>query len=168
MANPILKSTDFADEYKISTDNFSGIDAYIIQYERHYLLRLLGSDLFDLFIADLSGDPSVPGSARFLDIFNEFHSDENGTLRDSEGMKRMLIQFVYFHYVRDQNFQNSKTGVVRNVNSNSTALPYNGYNLIESYNQGIRNYDTIQWFIRDNDSDYPEENIQPLLFISGI
>ena len=72
MANPILKSTDFADEYKISTDNFSGIDAYIIQYERHYLLRLLGSDLFDLFIADLSGDPSVPGSARFLDIFNKF------------------------------------------------------------------------------------------------
>lgn len=165
----IIQESDFVNEYKIPTDNFSNLDSYIVRYENYYLVRLLGANLYDLFIADLTpSTPQTPQSARFDVIFKSFEIDDNECLRISQGMKIMLRQFIYFHYTRDQVNQPSQTGHVQNTNSNSTPARFKGFNLVQAYNEGVKNFNEIQWYIRDNDTDYPEENMQFIQTISGI
>ena len=164
----IVKKQDFTGVHSVAQNKYTDMGAYIEKYEKHYLLRLLGADLYNAFIADLSGDPGVPVSARFLDIFNPFCYDDGSCVRQSEGIKKMLIQFIYFHYVRDTEFQHTTQGVIRSNTEASTPLAYTGYDLIECYNSGVENYHQIQCFIDDNFSTYPEENMQFLGFISSI
>lgn len=166
----IVLTTDFTDEFNVSkTLKTDKLQAYIDRYEKHYLIQLLGAELYDLFIADLTAtSPQVPQSTRFLDIFNEFSIDDNDCVRRSEGMRVMLKQFIYFHFVRDSSRFKTSVGVVQNQGDVSTNTPYDGYNLVESYNQGVTNATEIQWFICDNDEDYPEENMQLFELTSGI
>lgn len=172
----IVLSSDFENgEYKITTDfkKAAEIDVFIDKYEEFYLVRLLGADLFDLFIADLNGaTPQVPQTTPFTNIFEPFHTDDNSCLRISEGIKVMLIQFIYFHVVREGTYKKTTEGVVRSSSENSINLAYNGYNLIEAYNEGIKNYCEIQWFIEDNsiNSSILEDNFNGIFlpFTSGI
>lgn len=164
----IVANTDFVGEYKISQSCFSELDTYIEKFEKEYLCQLLGAELYDLFVADLTiATPQVPQATRFLDIFNAFNIDDSTCVRKSEGMRVMLKQFIYFHYMRDSNFQQTPTGVTRNVQELGEILPYNGWNLVRSFNEGVENYKEIQWYICDNMEDYTEENTQKLEFISG-
>ena len=169
----ILLTSDFSTgEFKISKDNTveKDLQVYIDRYEKFYLLRLLGADLYDLFINDLTALPSpqVPQDPIYLAIFDAFSIDDDLCIRISEGMKEMLIQFVYFHFMRD--FSNKKKigGVYTTDIETGTNLGYNGYNLVEAYNKGVENYNQIQWYICENDTVYPTENGQFLSFISGI
>ena len=167
----ILQESDFASgEYCISTNRHDNdLAEYITTYEKHFLLRLLGAELYGLFIADLTAPtPQVPQTQRFIDIFDPFEIDDNSCLHISEGIKEMLKQFVYFYYNRDKAFYNSASGFVRNDNENATNLNYNAPKLVNVYNEGINNYKEIQWYICDNDETYPEENTQILGPISGI
>ena len=165
----LVQTTDFIGEYKVSQSVYGDLSLYIEKYEKHYLMNLMGADLYNLFVADLTATtPQVPQTQRFLDIYNSFDIDKDSCIRSSEGMVKMLVQFIYFHYVRDTNYEQTDSGVMRTVSEVSSILPYNGYNLIESYNQGVKNYKEIQWFICDYTSVYPEENVQLLEYSCGI
>lgn len=165
----ILQTSDFKGEFKISSTVYTELTSEIETYEKFYLLRMLGADLYNLFIADLTATtPQVPQTARFIALFDSFDIDDGSCLRTSEGIKQMLVQFVYFHFIRESNYEQTDSGVMRTVSEVSGILPYNGFNLVESYNKGIDNYNEIQWFILDDPTTYPEENIQLLSFTSGI
>lgn len=165
----IIIDDSFKGEYDLPIDCFSQLSYYIDKYEKEYLLKLLGAELYDLFIADLTvTDPQVPQATRFLNIFNQFHIDEGNCLVTSDGIKQMLVQLVYFHILRDLEHKKTMTGVVQMVGANSVLSSYNGYNLIEAYNRGVSNFKSIQWYICDNPTDYPEDNGQFLDYISGI
>ncbi len=165
----IVANTDFTGEYSISQSCFDSLDEYITLYEKFYLVRLLGADLYSLFIADLTATtPQVPQTAIYLDLFNPFEIDEGSCLFISEGIRVMLKQFIYFHYVRDLSYKKDITGVVINNPENGVSTPYNGYNLVESYNRGIDNYHTLRWYICDNSTDYPDENGVLINATSGI
>ena len=165
----IVQTSDFVGEYKVSQSRFSELTTYIDKYEEYYLVRLLGAELYDLFIADLTlVTPQTPQTLPYQNLFSPFNTDDNSTLRISEGIKQMLIEFIYFHYVRDMQYFNTVAGTVANTNENSTAPTYIGYNLVESFNQGISNYLMIQWYIYTNQTDYATYNGICLDFISGI
>ena len=166
----IVATTDFKDEYKISKQcDVTGLQAYIDRYEKYYLVRLLGADLYDLFIADLSvGTPQAPLSAIYLSIFNAFETDDGNCLNISEGIRVMLKQFIYFHFTRDQVTKTTIVGKAKPKMALADNTGFTGYNLIDSYNKGIDNYREIQNFICDNSTDYPTENMQPIQYISGI
>jgi hypothetical protein len=165
----IVLNTDFVGEYAISQSCYGHLDKYIEKYEKFYLVDLLGAELYTLFIADLdTATPQVPQTQRFIDLFNSFDIDYSNCVKTSEGLRKMIIQFVYFHYTRDTNFAPTDSGIMRTVSENSSLLPYNGFNLIDSYNQGVKNYLAVQWFICDNSPTYPEENTQHKYFSSGI
>jgi hypothetical protein len=122
-----------------------------------------------LFKADLTlVSPQVPQTLAYQNIFNSFDIDEGNCLIISEGIKKMLVMFIYFHYVRDMFYINTTTGVVSNVNENTTAASYNGYNLVEAFNKGINTYDAVQWYVERNNADYLVYNGQYLEVISGI
>jgi len=164
----IITESLFKGEYKVTKDCFNQLSNYIEKYEKHYLLKLLGAELYALFIADLTvTDPQTTQTARFNAIFNPFETDEGNCLIVSEGIKQMLVQLIYFHITRDSLNIKTNIGVVNMVADNSSNAGYNGYNLIESFNQGVKNFSAIQWFICDS-TDYPEENSQHLNYINGI
>jgi hypothetical protein len=164
----LVLNTDFVGEWKISQKCADELDAYILRYEKIYLVQLLGKELYDLFIADLdAGTPQQPTTQRFIDIYNSFEQDESNCIVVSEGMRLMLIQLIYFHFVRDQAYFNSPVGTVHAKVSASSDPGYNGYNLTSSYNRGIENYRSIQWKILDESATYPEENTQHQRMIWG-
>jgi len=118
-----------------------------------------------LFIADLSA--GVPVTQIYLDIFNEFRVDRTGCIRISEGMKEMLMQFCYFHIIRDLGVKKGIGGVGKYVTEVSDSR-YDGFNIIEALNEGIDNAKAIQWYICDNSTDYPTYNGQYFNYQSGI
>lgn len=165
----ILALTDFeVGEYSIPEDCHTDakFQTYLDKYEKRYLIELLGCDLYDLFIADL--DNGVPQTQIYIDIFNEICEDNNNTIQRSEGIKTMLIELVYFYLVRDLAVKKSTTGVGFNINEMTKGPTYSGFNIVEAFNEGVRNYNVIQWYICDNSADYPDYNGQGLNVISGI
>lgn len=163
----IIQIADFkGTEYSLPEQKYISYQNYLDKYEKKFLVNLLGAELYDLFISDLVG--GVPQSQRFIDIYNAFDIDDNNCVRSSEGMKVASLQYVYFYAVRDLAVKKTNTGVVFNDNEVSQGPFYDGYNIIEAYNESIKNAYSIQWFICDNPTDYPEENAQPFQVISGI
>jgi len=163
----ILALTDFTSgEYTIPQDCYSDIQPYLDKYEKKYLIELLGCELYDLFIADLV--EGVPQTQKYIDIFNEICEDECGTIQRSEGMKSMLIELVYFYIVRDLAVKKSSSGVGFNINEATEGPTYSGFNIIEAFNEGVKNYNVIQWYMADNHTDYTERNGICLNVISGI
>ena len=164
----IVVKTDFVGEYNVSKTNYDHLDTYIEKYEKHYLLKLLGGELYGLFIADLTiTDPQIPQTTRFINLFNAFYEDYEEQLIISEGIRKMLVQFIYFHYVRELQTENSASGTVTNSVELGVNAKYKG-NIVTVYNQGVKNAQAIQWYICKNEADYPEENIQEIDYTSGI
>jgi len=166
-----LEPSDFTGKYKISKNCYDEavLQSYIDKYEDLYLCRLLGSDLFDEFIADLDVD-NMPQAARFIDIFNPFHKDlntysgiryfDNNCLLISEGMVEMLKGFIYYHYVSAENIKHTITGLTKNINENSGASSYEMiYRTSEiRYNEALSTYNDIQVCICDELENYSNWN----------
>lgn len=166
----ILQTSDFnTGEYTLPKDSFTVLQSYITKYEQYYLVRLLGADLYDLFVADLTlTTPQIPQSPVYESIFNAFYYDEDGALFVSDGIKEMLKQFIYFHFLRDTAYRKTVNGVVVNATESSEHSGYNGYNLIEAYNSAIDNAYSIQSYIENNSNDYLTYNGITFCFASGI
>ena len=163
----IIQIADFkGTEYSLPEQKYGSYQTYLDNYEKVFLINLLGAELYDLFIADLVG--GVPQTQRFIDIYNSFAIDDNSCVRYSEGMKVATMQYVYFFAVRDLAVKKTNTGVVFNDNEVSQGPFYSGYNIVEAYNESVKNAQEIQWYICDNSDVYPEENVQYFTFTSGI
>ena len=149
----LITTEDFVAKFKISEDSFTELDPYIQRYESKYLKDLLGVELFDLFKADVVAH--LPILAIYLNIFNEIRPTLiNEWQPISEGMKDMLLGFVYFEYMRDIPFTASVSGAVQSVFENSNPVAGNNYGLYERYNNSIRTYWAIQHYIVSNPTDY--------------
>ena len=79
----------------------------------------------------------------------------------------MLTQFIYFHYVRENQTLNTASGTVTYSVELGTNAAFMG-NIVQVYNQGVKNAHAIQWYICDNSATYPEENMQAIEYTSGI
>jgi len=170
MAN-LIKIADFeSGRFKIPTNEWTGIDLdqYMDKYERHYLIRLLGVELYNLFVADLDGN-GEPQDPIYQDIYNSFVYEDNCNKCESEGMKEMLKAFVYFHFVRDIFTRVTTVGVSRSKGENSENLDKVAADLTTRYNQGVMSFDCIQKYICNNSATYPTYNgwhdVEKILFI---
>lgn len=142
------------------------INDYIDTYERKYLVRLLGADLYNLFKADLVD--GVPVAQNFVKLFEPFEYDlhcSSDTII-SDGLIEMLKGLIYWQYLKDKMNQVTTAGVVKPQGENST--PGDAMNSIYSnrYNQAVNTYKAIQRYIIDNCSEYPTFNGKHLLKIS--
>ena len=163
----LIDSEDFTGKWKIATDDYSEVelDDYISAYEKKYLVALLGVELYDLFAADLNNQ--VPQTAIYTSIFNEFYIDDSTCVFHSEGMKKMLLGLIFFQYVRDQDVKNTVSGTVRNQSELAVQIPaFNS--VVLRWNQSIDTFRNIQWYICDNETDYPTYNGQSIDYTSGI
>lgn len=155
--------------------------AYITKYETYYLLDLLGSELYTLFVADLNSS-GVPQSARFLAIYNALtvsdpywdgykpvfrfgswwfgtgaYAGGNKQLK-SEGIKEMLKNFIFFHWSRDQRFQAQQNGVNVQIAETSRESNPNEFGMVieQRFNNAVSSYQAIRVYMQTNLSTYPE------------
>ena len=163
----LIDSDDFTGVWALSQGTYSDseIDAYIELWEKRFLVELLGVELFDLFEADLVNQ--VPQDPIYLKIYNSFYIDDSTCVVVSEGMKKMLLGFIYFLYVRDAAVH-TKMGSVINEAENSREARGEERGLTQRYNKAISTYKAIQWCICDQDQDYPTYNGQYKETTSGI
>jgi len=156
----ILQETDFNNgRFELPTNTFqqNSLDDYIGRVESEYLPRIFGVELYDLFIADLAGTPSVPTSARFLKIFNAFNDQTDDCFTQSEGLKVMLQGLVYYYYLRDRVSRVTTDGLKVTKGENSDNVSAIGHNLTSRYNESIMNYKVIQNYMFTVDAvNYPE------------
>jgi len=133
------------------------IQAYINKYERQYLVKLLGVELFNLFVADLSS--GVPQTAIYTKIFEPFEYDNvNCYVYISEGMVDMVKGFVYYQYLKDLTNNVAVSGNVRPMGENSENVSTLNSMIYTRYNDSVRTYKSIQHYICDYNSDYLSYN----------
>ena len=164
----ILQPSDFIGKYKIVKNGYtqSDLQDFIDIYESQYLKKLLGCELYALFIADLvSGVPQTP---IYLTIFNPICEDYNCSIIESNGMKEMLKALIYFEYGRDSDNDITMSGNTRSSSDNSTKPTQITAGLYKFYNRGINSYCGIQELIHRNSTDYPTYNGQTLGYASFI
>jgi hypothetical protein len=160
----IVLNSDFVGKYELTLSDFTEplIDTYITKYEKHYLVKMLGKTLYDLFIANLVN--GVPTSAIYLTIFNPLYVDSYiNSESESNGIKEMLLGFIYYHYTLDAQQMQTSTGVTSPKGENSEGVNLNSIT-ISRFNENVQSYKTIQSYIQQNSSDYPTFNGKELKY----
>jgi hypothetical protein len=147
-------------KYEIHTGIYETerLQSYIDKYEKMYLINLLGVDLYNDFIAN----PTFP---EYVFIYEPFEVDSNSVslyfgnrIIISEGMKVMLLGFIYFEYVKDLTNQITPVGNVRPVGENSADVSTLYSMMYARYNESIKTYRGIQQYICLNKGDYDTFN----------
>lgn len=157
----IVSPADFTTgDILISQSEKKEIDLEVIIpiVEKDVLQKMFGKELYDLFIVDFDAPTAgEPTDQRFKDVFNEFYIDEDfQPPLISEGIKRMLMRFIWADYVRDQPFQNTTVGMVRNQEENSSIATGSQFGWSTKYNKAVHSYCAIQIFMIDDSDTYPE------------
>lgn len=152
--------SDFAGLESVPTDKYSNpvLQTYIDRFEVLYLQYLLGAELYKQFATDFAISGTAPTEQRFKDIWEAFSEDDGCLLAISHGMKQMLIKFIYFEYLRDQNTHKNIGGITKNEQANSQLASFSSSNIITTYNQAIDTYTVIQWKIKKDITVYPLYN----------
>ena len=144
-----LTPTDFIGKYELHKGMYdtAKLQIYINKYEIRYLKAMLGVDLYNQFIGDLSPNPPLPQSPNFQKIFYAFAEDINYNVLDSDGMLEMLKGFIYFEYSKDNFMQQTTYGGVQQTAENSKVLTSLQTMIYARYNEAIRTYNAIQGYI---------------------
>ena len=150
----IVNTTDFVGKYALAQNSFSNLGDYITQFERNYLYKLLGKELADLFIADLSN--YVPQTTRFENIYNQIIGETNGICYFNEGMKNMMLGFIYFEYQRMEKIQSTVSGSFANTSETAREVGFMELNLYGRYNQSVKDFKEIQRYCLNESATYPE------------
>jgi len=165
----LIDTSDFADRVNFAkfyipfSSSLCGsteqVEGYIKRYEKKYINQLLGVDLANLFIADLVDQ--VPVDPIYLAIYNPIEKDltNHQNLQifysslcncsnkqiETNGMKSLLMGFIFFQYMRDQPFSREFTGVSRKI--------------AEHYNESLKDYKETQYYIllEKNENDIYQE-----------
>lgn len=148
----LINTSDFVGKYSISQSSYSKLGEFIADYETQYLYDLLGKTLADLFIASVVSN--VPVGAEYLAIYNVIELDLTCSVERNEGMKNMLLGFIYWEYMRKSPIKNTMTGNVTNANENSVPT-FDSWGLTIRYNSSVNDYQIIQYYINQNLTDYP-------------
>ena len=159
----IVLNTDFVGKYQIAKTQYSTdkIDEYIDKYEKLYLLKLLGAELYDLFIADFW--ESEPVDPIYTSIFEPFHLDLNNELIISDGIKEMLKGFIYYWIIKDGIQIQTPSGSVKPRGENGTIVGLT-QDTISRFNNSVDTFRSIQTYICDNSSDYSTFNGQDISY----
>ena len=162
----IIKVADFTGKYALSKGMFSEqtIQDYIDRYESLYLKQLFGVDLYNQFAGDLVNE--VPESPNFLKVFNPFSEDIDLLCRRwnrgfdyrglliSNGIKEMLLGFLYYEYAKDLVNQMTPFGNTKPQSENSNIANTLFSTMYNRYNEAIKSYEAIQDYIILNRSSF--------------
>jgi hypothetical protein len=150
----IVQTTDFIGKYTItqSSNTITILQAFIEKYEKIYLYDLLGVALGNLLLADISTPFTVPSTLKYSNIFNPISQDT--PLIRTNGIKEMLVGFIYFEYCKQSTVKHTITGYVIGDNEVSNQVDINSTPIYGNYNEAVNTFKCIQCYINANSSDY--------------
>lgn len=146
----LITIADFVGKFELHTGMYDNakLQLYIDKYEPLYLVNLLGADLYAEFEADLILGGGIPTEPRFQFIFDPFNYDYNDCdILISQGIIDMLLGCIYFEYLKDLSNQVTTAGNVKPIGENSLNTSTLNTMMYSRYNDGIRTYRTIQYYI---------------------
>ena len=151
----LISNSDFIGKYKVSTNSFTAsvLTDFTTQYETIYLKELLGKDLSDLFIADLTAQ--APTTPIYLTLYNYLEVESYNKMYVSQGMKDMMLGFIYYEFNRKDKIKQTINGAVVNQSELSREAGFTENSITMNYNDSVDYYKTIQMYINDNLTDYP-------------
>lgn len=159
-----IDADDLTGRYAIAQDSASLVEIELIidKYEHKYLRQLLGVTLFELFKANYEAGSGTP-TGIFAEIWEPFQVDEGRSVIESEGMLEMLKGFIFFEYARIQPQKNTIAGTLKQTVENAEIISFEEADIYGRYNDAIKNYNAIQWYIEKNQTDsvYQDYNGQP-------
>jgi len=153
----IVSIADFKKgKYALSTGMYdiATLQDYIDRYETRYKIDLFGATLAAEFNADIIAGAGVPTEPRFTVIFEALSVDRLACVIHSEGIKEMLLGFIYFEYTKDQINQMTPIGQVLPVGENSDRATTLYSMIYARYNEAVKSYDTIRYYICQNMANY--------------
>lgn len=135
MSLPITTKEDYKGRVRISTQKGSQFDEYIAYFERYYLKTLINVETYN-GIKD-----NDPLQQKYIDLIDGVqYVDDCGDLIDFEGLKPVLLRFIYSKYNSD-NFQTSIGGNVSSSNENSSVLKAENTIIVaQRYNEAVDMY----------------------------
>ena len=139
--------------------NSDDIDDYIQRYELKYLKELMGIDLYNLYKQNADLDPvnHIPTDPFYLKIFNALEFNYSFNVYISEGIKSMLLNFVYFEYMKDQVSNATLLGEAKQQNE----LSKSAISMIYfRYNEGVKTFNNIQRYMILNPEGFEEKLIK--------
>lgn len=165
----ILETTDFEEGYtSISQGNFSDFETYLSETkENNFIKQILGSELGQEFVDDLTGTPSRPQQTKFTTIFNELNFEYNSCSFYTNGIFEILKYLFYFDYVSQQEVINQaggNKGVSLEAGVNEGIVTRS----IITYNKAVQNIEILQGYIRNDSTTYPNFNGQHFEYLSPL
>lgn len=166
----LVQKDDFVGKYVLARTNATDpeLQSFIDTYEKKYILKLLGVELGQLLIDELTAynSGSDPIEQRFQNLLDPFDLQSsscfpywNSKIFSSLGLKDMLVAFIYYHYVKETHQKHSQSGVIQDdaetakVVNNRTASRM----AEKKWNAALDTVDAIQWRCRIHEpSVYPE------------
>jgi hypothetical protein len=146
MALPITTNTDYTGHLEISTSRSSNLTTYITDLEPKYLKLLTNNNVYSEINSIVGTLPQ-----KYLDLINGVeYTDSSNDLQIFQGIKPLLLRFIYAKYNQD-NFQTSIGGNVRSSNENSTVLTAENTSIvIQRYNEAVSLYrDEVVCFLEE-------------------
>jgi len=147
----IVTISDFVGKYQLHSGTYvtTNIQAYIDKYEPRYLRELFGAELYTDFLSDLDQQTNEPKSPNFKYVYLPFAEDVNVfQLLVSDGIKEMLLGFIYFEYSKDLQNQMTPYGNVQNKSELSNTVSTLSSMIWTRYNESVRTFMAIRdWML---------------------
>ena len=132
------------------------IQEYIDRFEKKYIHQILGVKLGDLFLADAEPPPST-GVFKVLE--DPISEQEDRRIYESLGMRKLLVFFILYHYVKDKQSAQGLSGTIFSNVETAIVLGFENatrYGEVR-FNEALVWARTIQWFACEfKPEDYPK------------
>ena len=142
----VLDRTDYRGLYEVTFPKINGrdnvVEAQLDNFEKMELTKLMGKDLFNAFKAN-------PSNPSFADIYaplmkHKFYS---------EGLKSVILPFVYLRYQKSNYDFATENGRVKKQSSTSEIFNPHAKDTI-GYNHAVDGWRAIQLWLSENFDDF--------------
>lgn len=152
----IVQPNDFVGKWAITQKyNSRDLEQYIELYEEQFIYELLGVDLGNDLLTNLSNLPA-PLQYIYDPFADNIKTNCVNILLKSDGIKTMLLNLITATYYHEQLGTATSEGKVK-LKPEGGSLVGDDYNSVyHMYNRGVKTYRAIQIYIRHNIEDYPD------------
>ena len=170
----LIDKTYFVKDINIPHSDYSDLDNYITRYEKEILIKLLGYELATLVLAY----NSATSPQRIKDIVEgkeytvgSYTVKWNG-LKNTEKVS-LIAYYVFYWWARNNATFTATTGEMKSVSENAEAAKLtqrmsNAWSRLEELAQSTEYpYQSLYYFLIENESDYPEWEFTVLGNING-
>lgn len=161
----IVNVSDFIGRYMIAQTEqasvASVVQQYIDRYEPEYFKKVLGVSLYQLYTAGITASNPIYTALRDGDSYTDYY----GETMFYEGLKQPIINYIYFHYLRDNTTFTTGSGekeINKAIDVSSIDKQVRAWNEMVDVNKKLRWYLFSKAVIFGNITFYYNEMFHPI------